>query len=184
MNLGLAVRGDRRSARARRSRCCGWRASPSAIRRGCPAARRSSSAIASLLAMRPRHVILDEPTAQLDPAGTRLVGEALRAARRARHVAADRRAQDGPARRPLLAESSSIDGGADRHSTARRRGPRRPAPRRARRRATRHGSALRARSRRPGGDPTACLDGGDRMIEVEGLVHVYPAGRARSTACR
>ncbi len=35
--------------------------------------------IASLLAMRPRHVILDEPTAQLDPAGTQLVGEALRA---------------------------------------------------------------------------------------------------------
>jgi energy-coupling factor transport system ATP-binding protein len=35
-------------------------------------------AIASLLAMRPRHIILDEPTAQLDPAGTRLVGEALR----------------------------------------------------------------------------------------------------------
>jgi energy-coupling factor transporter ATP-binding protein EcfA2 len=35
--------------------------------------------IASLLAMRPRHVILDEPTAQLDPAGTRLVGEALEA---------------------------------------------------------------------------------------------------------
>jgi energy-coupling factor transporter ATP-binding protein EcfA2 len=29
--------------------------------------------------MRPRHVILDEPTAQLDPAGTQLVGEALRA---------------------------------------------------------------------------------------------------------
>ena len=29
--------------------------------------------------MRPRHIILDEPTAQLDPAGTRLVGEALRA---------------------------------------------------------------------------------------------------------
>jgi energy-coupling factor transport system ATP-binding protein len=35
--------------------------------------------IASLLAMQPRHVILDEPTAQLDPAGTRLVGDALRA---------------------------------------------------------------------------------------------------------
>jgi len=33
--------------------------------------------IAGLLAMRPSHVILDEPTAQLDPAGTRLVGEAL-----------------------------------------------------------------------------------------------------------
>jgi energy-coupling factor transporter ATP-binding protein EcfA2 len=29
--------------------------------------------------MRPRHVILDEPTAQLDPEGTRLVGEALKA---------------------------------------------------------------------------------------------------------
>jgi len=36
-------------------------------------------AIASLLAMRSRHVILDEPTAQLDPEGTRLVAEALRA---------------------------------------------------------------------------------------------------------
>ena len=36
-------------------------------------------AIASLLAMRPRHIVLDEPTAQLDPEGTRLVGEALRA---------------------------------------------------------------------------------------------------------
>jgi energy-coupling factor transport system ATP-binding protein len=35
-------------------------------------------AIASLLAMRPRHVILDEPTAQLDPEGTRLVAGALR----------------------------------------------------------------------------------------------------------
>jgi energy-coupling factor transporter ATP-binding protein EcfA2 len=34
--------------------------------------------IASLLAMRPGHVILDEPTAQLDPAGTRLVAAALR----------------------------------------------------------------------------------------------------------
>jgi energy-coupling factor transporter ATP-binding protein EcfA2 len=36
-------------------------------------------AIASILAMRPRHLILDEPTAQLDPRGTRLVGDALRA---------------------------------------------------------------------------------------------------------
>jgi energy-coupling factor transporter ATP-binding protein EcfA2 len=34
-------------------------------------------AMAGLLAMRPRHLVLDEPTAQLDPAGTRLVGEAI-----------------------------------------------------------------------------------------------------------
>ncbi len=34
-------------------------------------------AIAGLLAMQPRHLVLDEPTAQLDPAGTALVGDAL-----------------------------------------------------------------------------------------------------------
>jgi energy-coupling factor transporter ATP-binding protein EcfA2 len=34
-------------------------------------------AMAGLVAMRPRHLILDEPTAQLDPEGTRLVGEAI-----------------------------------------------------------------------------------------------------------
>lgn len=34
-------------------------------------------AMAGLLAMRPEHLILDEPTAQLDPAGTRLVGDAI-----------------------------------------------------------------------------------------------------------
>ena len=34
-------------------------------------------AIAGLLAMRPRHLVLDEPTAQLDPAGTALLGEAI-----------------------------------------------------------------------------------------------------------
>ncbi len=35
-------------------------------------------AIAGLLALRPDHLVLDEPTAQLDPAGTRLVGQAIR----------------------------------------------------------------------------------------------------------
>jgi energy-coupling factor transport system ATP-binding protein len=34
-------------------------------------------AIAGLLAMRPQHIVLDEPTAQLDPAGTRLVVDAI-----------------------------------------------------------------------------------------------------------
>jgi len=35
-------------------------------------------AIAGLLAMEPRHIVLDEPTAQLDPEGTKLVAAALR----------------------------------------------------------------------------------------------------------
>jgi energy-coupling factor transport system ATP-binding protein len=34
-------------------------------------------AMAGLLAMAPQHLVLDEPTAQLDPAGTRLVADAL-----------------------------------------------------------------------------------------------------------
>jgi energy-coupling factor transporter ATP-binding protein EcfA2 len=34
-------------------------------------------AIAGLLAMRPEHLVLDEPTAQLDPGGTRLVADAI-----------------------------------------------------------------------------------------------------------
>lgn len=34
-------------------------------------------AIAGLLAMRPQHLVLDEPTAQLDPAGTGLVADAV-----------------------------------------------------------------------------------------------------------
>ncbi|MEO6349882.1 MAG: ABC transporter ATP-binding protein [Candidatus Limnocylindrales bacterium] len=34
-------------------------------------------AVAGLLAMNPDHLVLDEPTAQLDPEGTKLVGDAL-----------------------------------------------------------------------------------------------------------
>ncbi|MGZ3586194.1 MAG: energy-coupling factor ABC transporter ATP-binding protein [Candidatus Limnocylindrales bacterium] len=34
-------------------------------------------ALAGVLALRPRYLVLDEPTSQLDPEGTRLVGEAL-----------------------------------------------------------------------------------------------------------
>jgi energy-coupling factor transport system ATP-binding protein len=34
-------------------------------------------AIAGLLALRPDHLVLDEPTAQLDPAGTRLVADSI-----------------------------------------------------------------------------------------------------------
>ncbi len=36
-------------------------------------------AMAGLLALRPAHLVLDEPTAQLDPAGTRLVADAIAA---------------------------------------------------------------------------------------------------------
>ena len=54
-------------------------------------------AIAGLLAMRPRYLVLDEPTAQLDPAGTALVGRGHREAGPRRCIDPHRGAEDGPA---------------------------------------------------------------------------------------
>lgn len=43
-------------------------------------------ALAGVLAMEPRYLVLDEPTSQLDPQGTRLVGEAIAELSRATRV--------------------------------------------------------------------------------------------------
>ena len=59
-------------------------------------------AMAGLLAMRPRHLVLDEPTAQLDPAGTRLVGEAVERLARRRDLDPHRGAEDRPPGAHLL----------------------------------------------------------------------------------
>ena len=150
--------------------------------------------IASLLAMRPRHLILDEPTAQLDPAGTRLVGEALRTL-----------AEAGTSL--LIAEHKTdlLDGLCSRGRGDRRRADR---PRRTDDRGLRGPGAARssgssrrracgslARSREAGHDPdivTDALSGGRLMsdanaptahavtrapiLQTEDLVHVYGAG--------
>ena len=68
-------------------------------------------AIAGLLALRPQHLVLDEPTAQLDPAGTRLVADAI-----------SRLAADGGS--ILVTEQKTDLLAADLHA---RRGPRRRA---------------------------------------------------------
>jgi energy-coupling factor transporter ATP-binding protein EcfA2 len=67
-------------------------------------------AMAGLLAMGPRHVVLDEPTAQLDPEGTKLVAGALRdlAATGAALLIAEQRTEvlDG-----LCDRVAAVDGG-------------------------------------------------------------------------
>jgi energy-coupling factor transporter ATP-binding protein EcfA2 len=124
-------------------------------------------AIASLLAMRPRHVVLDEPTAQLDPEGTRLVGEALRslAATGTALLVAEHKTDllDGLCDRALADGGRIVLGTAVRcsrtsaWSLGRRTAGSRPArPRNPR---------SRARSR-----------GRPRVIELEDLGYVYPEG--------
>jgi energy-coupling factor transporter ATP-binding protein EcfA2 len=69
-------------------------------------------AIAGLLAMGPRHVILDEPTAQLDPEGSNLVAAALRdlAATGAALLVAEQRTDllDGLCDRVVLVDDGRI----------------------------------------------------------------------------
>ena len=104
--------------------------------------------IASLLAMRPPHLVLDEPTAQLDPEGTRLVGEALRelAATGTSLLIAEHKTDllDG-----LCSRIVAIDGG---RIVARRAGGRGPRPIRG---STCSASSRRRRSGSPGRWPRA-----------------------------
>ena len=101
-------------------------------------------AIASILAMRPRHLILDEPTAQLDPSGTSWIGEALRQlARTGSSILIVEHKTDllaAVASRVLVLDAGEIVAGR-RHGG----GPRRPAPAGARGRAAGAGAAARAR---------------------------------------
>ena len=77
MNLGLAGRNTVERARAA-LRTLGIEHLAEREPRRLSGGQAQLVVIASLLAMRPAHLVLDEPTAQLDPEGTRLVGEALR----------------------------------------------------------------------------------------------------------
>src|SRR3954467_3889966 len=77
MNLGLPARET--VARARQAlEILGIESLAESPPRRLSGGRAQLVVIASLLAMRPAHLVLDEPTAQLDPEGTRLVGEGLR----------------------------------------------------------------------------------------------------------
>ena len=146
--------------------------------RGCPAASSSSSPSPGLLAMRPEHLVLDEPTAQLDPAGTRLVADAIDAPGGRRRLDPGGRAEDRPAGR-----------GLPRVRRARRRDAWRSTGRPPTSSAT-HGSPSSA-SPRPSAVRLRRAAGGRRRrprhgcwrrwpmaeLRVEGLVHVYARGR-------
>jgi hypothetical protein len=97
-------------------------------------------------------VILDEPTAQLDPGRDAPGRRRAQAARRRRNLAPHRRAQDRPPRRRLLSDRRDRRR-PDRARRAGRRGPGRPAPRGARGPAAVAGEACSARSTRPASTP-------------------------------
>ena len=139
--------------------------------------------IAALLAMRPRHVILDEPTAQLDPAGTRLVGEALRALAEAGTslLIAEHKTDllDGLCSRILVIDGGRIvmDGPTATvfdDPRLHELGVEPPARARLGRALIERGVAPASVERRPGAGTRRMT--ADTMLETQALVHVYPGG--------
>ena len=123
-------------------------------------------AIAGLLAMRPRHLVLDEPTAQLDPAGHRAGGRRARDAGRGRHLDPHRGAEDRPAGAHLRPGRGARRGS----HRARRPGRATSSPTRGwRSSAWPRPSRVRLRrlaARRAGWRPDACSSGAPRVTEL------------------